>query len=330
MKKYYIKKFIQVLSLQIIIVLFALTSNCLGETLFKVKVKPFSLVKNKKVKLGDIAQLTGNKPELVRSAKSIVLTSAPPFGKSIFIGKSLIKGALMRQGFDLKKIKLIFPNKIMVKNKLTIISKDEVKESIRDYIYKNMPWDKNQVKISEIDFNGKILLPNGEITQKITSKKYSSFIGELPLFLEFKVDGRSHRRQKIKVKIDVLIPAVLTRGPMKRNQIISEKDIYVENKWVSNKSQKMITSIADVIGKRLKKNLKTGEPLFESLLEIPSTIKKGKRVLILVETKNVRITIPGIAVEAGKKGQIIKVKNVDSNKVVYARVMDNSTVKIDL
>lgn len=329
MKNNHNTKFVSILTLLFFIVQFPFQPPCWGDSLLKVKVETFSLVKNKKIKLGDIAKITGNEPKMVQAAKSIILISAPSMDRAIFIGKGLIKRSLSRNGFDLKKVKFIFPNRIIVKNKLNRISEKEIKESIRNYIYNHMPWDKNQVEIAKIDFKGEILLPNGEITQKITSKNHGSFIGKFPIFIEFIVDGKKVRRQKINVQMEVLIPVVLSSINLKRNQIISEKDIYIKKQWVSKNSPKMLTSFNKVIGKRLKKNLQAGEPLFGSFLEIPAVIAKGKKVTILVETKNVRITTQGIAMEAGKQGQVIKVKNIGSNKVVYARVTNNSTVRID-
>lgn len=329
MKKNHNTKFVLISTLLLFIIQFPFLPPCWGDSLLNVKVKTFSLVKNKKIKLGDIAKITGNEPRVVKAAKSIILISAPSMDRAIFIGKGLIKRALSRNGFDLKKVKFIFPHKIIVKNKLNRISEKEIKESIRNYIYNHMPWNKNQVEIAKIDFKGKILLPNGEITQKITSKNHGSFIGNFPVFLEFMVDGKKVRRQKINVQMEVLIPVVLSRVNLKRNQIISEKDIYIEKQWVSKNSPKMLSVFNKVIGKRLKKNLQAGKPLFGSFLETPAVIAKGKRIIILVETKNVRITAHGIAVEAGKQGQIIKVKKIGSNKVLYARVSNESTVRID-
>jgi|TARA_B100001964_G_scaffold46824_1_gene52340 flagella basal body P-ring formation protein FlgA len=69
--------------------------------------------------------------------------------------------------------------------------------------------------------------------------------------------------------------------------------------------------------------------LKKSLLKIPEDISRGDRVTILAENKTIRITVPGIAGENGRKGKTIKVKNIDSKKIIYARVLDSATVKVD-
>lgn len=323
------KKIFLVLMLQIIFAQFAFSDHCWGEGLLKVKVQPFSLVEHKKVKLGDIAVITGDEPGLVEAAQSIVLASAPLMNRSIFMGKNRIIRALLRNGFNLKKVNLFLPDEIIVKNKLIRISKDKVEEAIREYIYKNMPWQKEQIAITQIDLKKDIFLPTGKIDQKISMKENSSFIGVVPLYLEFKVNGKVSKRKIIKANIKVLMPVVLTRASLKRNQIISENDVYIEKKWISKVSSGLYTSIDEVIGKKIKRNIKTGQPLLRSQLEIPADIERGNKVTILAETKTLRITTLGIAGENGTKGQIIKVKNLGSNKIIYAEVISSNTVKVD-
>lgn len=329
MIKVNVKKISLIFILQLILIPLHINVHSRENDFLKVDVQPLSFIDHKMVKLGDIAHITGKNDRIIKSAKSIVLSRSPVLNRSIFLGKDLIEKAILKNGFDLKEIKLIFPQKIIVKNKITIISEDEVKKTLREYIYKNMPWRKDQVEITQIGFKGDISLPGGKIVQKITSKGNSSFLGKVPLYLEFLSDGKILKRKKVNIEIRVLMPLVLARAFMKKNQIISENDIYIEERWVSKISRNFYTSKEEVLGKKLKRAIKAGQPLFEQILVIPADIARGNKVTILVETRNLRITAPGIAREEGRKGQIIKVKNLDSNKIIYAKVRDNTTVQID-
>ncbi len=301
----------------------------MGNGLLEINVQSFTLVKSHKVRLGDIARITGDEPDVVKTVQSIVLASAPALNRSIIMGKNLIKKALLRNGFDLKEVKFVFPEKITIKNKLTRISEDEVKKAIREFIYKNMPWQKDQAKVTKIDYKGDIVLPDGEIQQEIIAKENSSFIGKVPLVLEFKRNGKVLKRKKINPIVEVLMPIVLTKVSLKRGQIISRNDVYIERQWKSKVSANIYNSEDDVIGKKATRNIRAGQPLKKSLLEIPEDISRGDKVTILAESKTLKITIPGIARENGKKGEIIKVKNIDSKKIIYARVIDSTTVKVD-
>jgi len=327
--KIHSKKFSLIFILQIFIAQFALNAVCLENSLLEVNVHSVSLVEHKKVRLGDISQITGDEPDIVKAAQSIVLASAPILNRSIIMGKDLIKKSLLKNGFDLKEVKLIFPEKITVKNKLTRITEDEIKESIREYVYKNMPWQKDQAKVTQIDHKGDIVLPGSEIQQNIIAKENNSFIGKVPLILEFKVHGKILKRKKINAVLEVLMPAVLAKVSLKRGQTISRNDIYTEKQWKSKTSENIYDYEGDVIGKKVTRGIRAGQPLKKSLLKIPEDISRGDRVTILAENKTIRITVPGIAGENGRKGKTIKVKNIDSKKIIYARVLDSATVKVD-
>ena len=327
--KIHSKKYSLIFILQIFIAQFALSAVCLGKDLLEVTVHSESLVEDKKVRLGDIAQITGDEPDVVKAVQSIVLASAPTLNRSIIMGKALIKKALIKNGFDLKEVKLTFPQKITVKSKLARITEDEIKESIREYIYKNMPWQKDQAKITQIDHKGDIVLPGGEIQQKIIVKENNRFIGKVPLILEFKVNDKILKRKKINAVLEVLMPAVLAKVSLKRGQTISRSDVYTERQWKSKASKNIYDYEGDVIGKKVTRGIMAGQPLKKSLLKIPEDISRGDRVTILAENKTIRITVPGIAGENGRKGKTIKVKNIDSKKIIYARVIDSATVKVD-
>ena len=323
------KKFYQIAVLQIFIAQFALPADCWGNGFSNVNVRPLSVVESRNVRLADIATITGDKPDVVKALQSIVLTPAPVNDRSLLIGNSLIKKRLLRNGFDLKKIKFIFPEKIAVEKKLTRISEDQVKEAIREYIYKKMPWGKDQAKVTEINHKGDIVLPGGEIKQEIIVKENNRLIGRGPVYVEFKVNGKVLKHKKINAVVEVLTPVVLATVFLKRGRIISRDDVYSEKMWTTKASADIYNSQDDVIGKKVRRNIKAGQTFKTTALEIPEDVLRGDRVTIVAETRTLRIAAPGIAGENGKKGETIRVKNINSKKIIYARVIDNTTVKVD-
>jgi flagella basal body P-ring formation protein FlgA len=58
-------------------------------------------------------------------------------------------------------------------------------------------------------------------------------------------------------------------------------------------------------------------------------VKRGDLVVIIAESKGLKITTRGQVKKKGRLGEQIPVVNLDSNKVLYARVIDANTVKVD-
>jgi flagella basal body P-ring formation protein FlgA len=72
-----------------------------------------------------------------------------------------------------------------------------------------------------------------------------------------------------------------------------------------------------------------GTVLRPDLLEFPPLVKRGDRVRIVLESAGLRISAFGQAKQKGAQGEMIPVVNLDSNKVIHARVVDSHTVRIE-
>jgi flagella basal body P-ring formation protein FlgA len=58
-------------------------------------------------------------------------------------------------------------------------------------------------------------------------------------------------------------------------------------------------------------------------------IKRGNVVRIVFDSDDFNITTVGISEEDGAIDKVIKVRNISSNKTIYARVTGNSLVKVE-
>jgi flagella basal body P-ring formation protein FlgA len=84
-----------------------------------------------------------------------------------------------------------------------------------------------------------------------------------------------------------------------------------------------------LIGKRTRRPVDAGTVLRQELVELPPIVKNGDRVRIIAETAGLRISALGQVKQKGCQGELIQVMNLDSNKVIHARVVDAQTVRIE-
>jgi flagella basal body P-ring formation protein FlgA len=86
------------------------------------------------------------------------------------------------------------------------------------------------------------------------------------------------------------------------------------------------TSMSEVIGRKAKFNLARGAVIKTRQLEIVYPVEKGKAVLVVADNSRISITINAIALEAGQLGDMIKVKNSTSGKILNAIVTGEKKV----
>ena len=294
-----------------------------------VSVFERSEVKYDKIRLGEIAQIKGEDPALLKKLKGIVIGKAPLPGKSRRIDEDCIRIHLKQNDIDLSQIRLRVPIKVEVSRSFIEISKEKIEKIVLDFVYGIVPWEKNQVRIKKICVSNSALLPEGNITYKVVAPKKTDFLGNVPFSVHFKVNRHLEKKIWATVNLEVLAEMVVTKRPLRRHQVITEDDIHLKKMDLSKIKSNAVTTYEEVLGKRTKRTINTDEVLRTEYLELPPLVKRGDVVSIIAESDGLRITALGEVRKKGCRGERIKVLNLDSKKCIYAHVLDSNTVRVD-
>ena len=84
-----------------------------------------------------------------------------------------------------------------------------------------------------------------------------------------------------------------------------------------------------LLGKKAKRNLIAGKPISVNELSKDFAINKGQVVRVIYIKGNLNIESKATALQKGSKGDFIEIKNIDSNKIFTAKIIDNATVIIE-
>jgi flagella basal body P-ring formation protein FlgA len=98
---------------------------------------------------------------------------------------------------------------------------------------------------------------------------------------------------------------------------------------LSNVPANVITEPEAILGKRTRRAIGAKTILRTDLIEFPPLVKRGDLVMIIAESDGFKITALGQVKKRGRLGERIPVINFDSKKILYARVVDANTVKVD-
>ncbi len=284
---------------------------------------------NDKVLLGKIADINGADPELVKKLRSIVIARAPMPGKSIRIDENYINRRLKQNNIDLSEIILKVPETSKVCRSSLVVPREKIKKIALDYIYKNIPWDRNRVNVKNIRVSRNVILPKGNVTYKVILPKNNDLLGNVPLSVIFMVDGQFQEKVWAMADIEVSAEAVVTKRPLGRYQPIRREDLYYKKVDLADLPSGGITSIEEVLGKRARRTIYANVVLRSDLIELPPLVRRRDTVLIIAESDNLKITTFGEVKEKGYRGDRIRILNLDSKKEIYARVLDSNTVKVD-
>lgn len=209
------------------------------------------------------------------------------------------------------------------------LTQEFIESIYKDFVYAHMPWPMEDAVISRVHTGEVIALPGSRFTFEVIPPN-SSYLGDTALRVVFRVNGREVRKVRIFGHIAIYREVVCMTRSMRRHELIREDDLCTARRNISRISNAAISNIKEMVGKRLVSSVRAGEIVKQDMVELAPIIKKGDRVAIIAETEMLLIRARGEAMEGGAEGEMIRVRNSNGKKDVYARVIDASTVQVEL
>ncbi len=153
-------------------------------------------------------------------------------------------------------------------------------------------------------------------------------LGSNVAILKVYYKNRPIRTLRIWGFVELELPVVVASRPIPKGHIITPEDVHLEKRRISGTYQGLITNLEQAIGKETKISLRAGQVLTSYNLKIPPLIKKGQMVVIVARGKNFVVKAKGIALQDGNLNQMIRVKNIQSKKVVWGKVISPEEVEV--
>jgi flagella basal body P-ring formation protein FlgA len=309
--------------------LWATVCNIFASDLTRVHISETVQIDDEKILLGHIAKIEGSDPQMIHKLSGIMVGRAPLPGNSAKLDGAKIKTRLKQNRIDLAQLVLDMPPSIIVSRSSIEVSQEKIKGLVSDYISANLISGKSNASIKSIQVSGGLRLPSGRISYKVTAPRDRAMVGQIPFAVNFDVNGKLYKRIWATVTIEVMAEVVITKKPLGRHKPITEDDIMVLEMDLAKVPADVITDPEAVLGKRTRRAIGSKTVLRANLVEFPPLVKRGDVVVIVAETKGLKITALGQVKKKGALGDRIPVVNFESKKVLYARVVDSNTVKID-
>lgn len=144
------------------------------------------------------------------------------------------------------------------------------------------------------------------------------------------VDEQNHWTLYVPVHVTVLKTVLVTKRALIKGSKISDNDLQQVEMDSQRLKQGYFTDKQQLIGLISKQNIPPNSPLNPYNIELAKLIHKGEQVAIIATDNLLTISMDGIALSEGVLGDLIKVKNKSSHKIVEAQISGKKQVKIIL
>jgi flagella basal body P-ring formation protein FlgA len=294
-----------------------------------VRVYERTEIQEDQILLGRVARIDGGDAKRVSELAAVELGRAPLPGRSRTLERSTLLLRLKQSGIDPEGIDLQAPAEIEISRGAVTVGREQMEQIVRDFIRRQVPDDPSALRIKDIRVPDPVVLPAGHLTTSVLAPRNTELSGIVPLTVVLKVGEDAERRVGVTVNLERLVTVVVTRRPLGRYKPIEDDDIELKPMDLADLPADRITDPEAVVGKRTRRALDSGAVLRPDLVELPPLVKRGDRVRIIAEADGLRISAAGQVKQKGCLGEIVPVANLDSNKVVHARVVDSQTVRIE-
>ena len=199
-------------------------------------------------------------------------------------------------------------------------------KEINDYIKK---WLASEGIKSNPQFSPKKKFSN--CNQDISYKKhYDSFKlikvsckGKNPWTIFVKTNANTSQQKKmILSKFNKIL--VLNKSIEKGNYIKKGDLVFIK----SQKKNVFYNNKKDLIGRKVKLNLRKGQYIQPRHLFGKYSVNEGDPVIIISNFKNTQVSTGGIALKSGNIGDVLEVKNVRSGKVIKGILKKNKKINV--
>jgi flagella basal body P-ring formation protein FlgA len=202
-------------------------------------------------------------------------------------------------------------------------------QGIRQHIEKNMNHPAENMRVEFCSVLPKLDNLPGKVTFSIDSRSREEYLGDTSVAVRIFSNGIFVREENVRVRIEVLKDFVVSTSNIAKDTIVSEGDIMVQQKWVRSIPLNGLSSIDEALGKMTAVNVRSNIQLTRHMLKEVMPVKKGKMVQVILDNGAMKMMTSGIAEEDGAEDAMVKIRNTNSNKVIYARVIGHGKVQVD-
>ena len=292
-------------------------------------LKAESLVEQESVRLSDIATLTGPSENQLKALGATIVARAPQPGQTRFVGVDYIRIRLKQAGVDTASIIFKGPQDAKITRQAAALPIQRIQRAVETAIRSRMPWKNEDVTIGKITLDETIQLPTGRLTYRIVPSRNEDYLGRTNLALHLFVDGVPVRKVWVNATISVLADVVTVIRPLGKHAYIELADLSVERRDLSDLSSDTVSRIEDALGNRTTRMIYPQTVLQSSMFASPPLVRKGDIVKIVASAGPMLITATGRVKQQGCKGDMVRVVNTDSNRIITARVTGPGAVEVN-
>jgi len=302
------------------------TNELQADSCLKVYLPREVTIKNSNLKLGHVSIIQGSET-LVARAEQIALGRISVPGQKIVINRPMVLSRLATNGIPASKVTLTGSEKITVKQQnQTISSRDFV--SLANSVIEKNPLSNSAQRWNLIRKPKDFVIPAESKDIRFSPRLVQTGVRNQAR-IEIAVLSGNNRIGVRQVTFALTFDChqAVTKIDIPAGVILSPENIKIEKIQSNVPEPSNWKPPYGLIAKRRLPANTVLRPNMTGTLKSPIIVKRNQNVVIRIERPGFLITAAGKTMQDGKVGDYIKVRNMDSQRIILVRIKEDGTVE---
>jgi len=317
------------ISLILILSTFILIPDILADKI-EVNLMDNVILEDKTITFSDISTVTGDDLKLVNKINDIEIGKTPWANSIRMINKDFMKMRLNASDVNVSDVNFTNANSVAVSVESTKITGLEISRKAEEYLLSVLPVTDRETTVELARLPGDQWIPSrrDKIDFDVSLVDTSKDRGKIELIVSASSNGMRYFKIPVHFNVRVFEYVAIAKRKIDRNQQLTKSNVFMARRETTKIRGLAFSSRELLTGKTASVSILPYTILTEDMVETPPTIKQGSVVKLFIETNGFRIVTKGLAQQTGYTGEVIKVKNLESKKILYGEIINSDKVQI--
>lgn len=188
------------------------------------------------------------------------------------------------------------------------------KAEVSKQFIEGSPWDKNDIEVDEVQITSPDTAPGRFDRVLLKAPRGMKNIGRVTALATIFSGGKEVKSLWVSARIRVFKDAVVALNPIRMNKRVAKGDLKLVRMELGETNE-AVESIEEAEGMVSKRPISAGAVIRKDYLKQVPLIKRGERVILIVENGQFKIKSTGVASEDGYRGGLIAVRTALGKEV---------------
>ncbi len=196
--------------------------------------------------------------------------------------------------------------------------------TVEDYMTRTQTVGRYDIQVNNLDPRLRMPVCSQQLDASLESPAQP--LGRVTV--RVRCDGTSPWTVFVPAQVKLFRDVVVMTRPLKRESVIGEGDVALRERDVSTLGQGFLSELDQAVGMKLLRPTVLDQVLTLQQLEQADVIRKGDHVVITARSGGLSVRMPGEALSKGGLTEQIRVRNLNSQRVVKATVVGPGQVEV--